>query len=191
MKDRTTLLFGLGEFTVVDVDRVGSDAVRVVVETVVREAACPECGTVSSRVKDRPLRRVKDLPASGQRVELWWRKRRLVCLPAACPRRSFLERTVAIPPRSRLTVRLREHLAQAIAGSNRAVSEVAAEHGVAWHTAHRALVAAAARWLPAPPPRPGGCQHRRRRRCWVSMRPGPDASAGSGSRRGGDGRTRG
>ena len=58
MKDRTTLLIGLGEFTVVDVDRVGSDAVRVVVETVVREAACPVCGTVSSRVKDRPLRRV-------------------------------------------------------------------------------------------------------------------------------------
>jgi len=55
MDDRTTLLSGLGEFTVVDVDRVGSDAVRVVVETVVREAACPECGTVSVRVKDRPL----------------------------------------------------------------------------------------------------------------------------------------
>ncbi len=79
MKDRTTLLFGLGEFAVVDVDRVGSDAVRVVVETVAREAACPECGTLSARVKDRPLRRVKDLPCSGQRVELWWRKRRLVC----------------------------------------------------------------------------------------------------------------
>ena len=152
MKDRTTLLFGLGEFTVVDVDRVGADAVRVVVETVAREAACPECGTVSARVKDRPLRRVKDLPCSGQRVELWWRKRRLVCLPASCPRRSFLERTAAIPPRSRLTARLREHLARAIAGSNRAVSEVAAEHGVAWHTAHRALVAAAVRWLPEPTP---------------------------------------
>ena len=113
---------------------------------------CPECGTLSARVKDRPLRRIKDLRASGQRVELWWRKRRLVCLPATCPRRSFLERTAAIPPRSRLTTRLREHLARAIAGSNRAVSEVAAEHGVDWHTAHRALVAAAARWLPAPTP---------------------------------------
>jgi len=107
---------------------------------------------VRTTAKDRPLRRVKDLPASGQRVELWWRKRRLVCLPAACPRRSFLEHTAAIPPRSRLTVRLREHLARAIAGSNRAVSKVAAEHEVDWHTAHRALVAAAARWLPAPMP---------------------------------------
>jgi len=87
----------------------------------------------SSRLKDRPLRQVKELPTSVQRVELWWRKRRLVCLPATRPRRSFLERTTAIPRRSRLTTRLREHLARAIAGSNRAVSEVAAEHGVAWH----------------------------------------------------------
>jgi len=36
---------------------------------------------------------------------------------------------VVIPPRSRLTTRLREHLAAVIAGSNRAVSQVAAEHG--------------------------------------------------------------
>jgi len=152
MDEPMTLLFGLDEFVVVDVSRVEGATVRVVIETLAREGACPECGTLSARVKDRPLRRIKDLRASGQRVELWWRKRRLVCLPATCPRRSFLERTVAIPPRSRLTTRLREHLARAIAGSNRAVSEVAAEYGVAWHTAHRALVAAAARWLPAPTP---------------------------------------
>ena len=55
--------------------------------------------------------------------------------------------TVAIPPRSQLTVRLREHLAQAIAGSNRAVSQVAAEFGVAWHTAHRALRGCVKSWL--------------------------------------------
>jgi transposase len=152
MDEPMTLLFGLDEFVVVDVSRVEGATVRVVIETLAREGACPECGTLSARVKDRPLRRIKDLRASGQRVVLWWRKRRLVCLPATCPRRSFLERTVAIPPRSRLTTRLREHLAQAIAGSNRAVSEVAAEHRVAWHAAHRALVAAAARWLPAPTP---------------------------------------
>ena len=36
-----------------------------------------DCGVFSSVVKDRPLIRVKDLPASGQAVELWWRKRRL------------------------------------------------------------------------------------------------------------------
>jgi transposase len=42
--------------------------------------------------------------------------------------------------------------ATAIAGSNRSVADVAAEHGVSWPTAHKALVAAAARWLPEPEP---------------------------------------
>ncbi|HEY5787613.1 MAG TPA: transposase [Microlunatus sp.] len=43
-------------------------------------------------------------------------------------------------------------MATAIASSNRAVSDGAAEYGVSWPTAHRALIAAAARWLPAPTP---------------------------------------
>jgi transposase len=47
---------------------------------------------------------------------------------------------------------LRDKLARAIAASNRAVSEVAAEHDVSWHTAHRALITAANHWLPAPAP---------------------------------------
>lgn len=67
-------------------------------------------------------------------------------------RSSFTEVTAAIPPRARLTARLRAALAEAIAGSNRAVSEVAAAHRVSWPTAHRALIAAAARWLPEPEP---------------------------------------
>jgi hypothetical protein len=103
-------------------------------------------------VKDRPLVQVKDLPASGQQLVLWWRKRRLVCPAVECCRRSFTKTTTAIPPRSRLTARLRSELAVAIAGSNRAVAEVAAAFGVAWHTAHTALVTAAAQWLPTPPP---------------------------------------
>jgi hypothetical protein len=47
---------------------------------------------------------------------------------------------------------LRKQLAQAIAWSNRAVSDVAAEPGMSWRTAHQAPVAAAARWLPEPEP---------------------------------------
>jgi len=151
MGEGTSLLFGLDGFAVVDVTRVG-DVVRVVVETVERAAGCPSCGVLSSRVKDRPVCRVKDLPASGQRVWLEWRKRRLVCAERLCPRLSFVERVDAVGPRSRLTGRLRERLAASVARSNRAVSDVAAEHGVDWHTTHRALVAAAARWLLEPEP---------------------------------------
>jgi hypothetical protein len=28
------------------------------------------------------VRRVRDLPASGQQTKLWWRKRRLLCVEA-------------------------------------------------------------------------------------------------------------
>ena len=91
------------------------------------------------------MRRVKDLPASGQQVLLWWRKRRLGCSELLCPRKRFTQASTAVRPRGRVTERLREQLATAIAGSNRAVSEAAAEYGVSWPTAHRALVAAAVR----------------------------------------------
>jgi transposase len=46
---------------------------------------------------------------------------------------------------ARVSERLREQVATPIESSNRAVSEVASEHGVSWPTAHKALVAAAAR----------------------------------------------
>jgi transposase len=107
---------------------------------------------LSSAVKDRPLSRVKDLPACGQQVELWWRKRRLLCRESLCPRRSFTQTCAAVRPRARVMERLRDKLASAIAGSNRPVTDVAAEYGVSWPTAHKALVAAAAKWLPEPTP---------------------------------------
>lgn len=91
MEDPTSLLLGLDTFAVADVMRVADGIVQVVIETRSREAACPACGVLSSRVKDRPLVRVKDLPASGQQVALWWRKRRLVCVEPRCPRRSFTQ----------------------------------------------------------------------------------------------------
>ena len=153
LSDSAGVLFGLeAEFRVVAVGRAGPEAVQVVIEQVVVEGPCPTCGVVSSAVKDRPLIQLKDLPASGQTVELWWRKRRLLCGEALCLRRSFTQTATAVRPRARITERLRDKVASAIATSNRAVSEVAAEYGVSWPTAHKALVVAAARWLPEPEP---------------------------------------
>jgi transposase len=76
LSDPTAVLFGLEtEFRVLSVQRTGAAAVTVIVEQVAREGPCPTCGVLSAAVKDRPLMQVKDLPASGQTVELWWRKR--------------------------------------------------------------------------------------------------------------------
>jgi transposase len=153
LSDPAAVLFGLeAEFSVLSVRRTASGAVQVIIEQTDREGPCPTCGVLSSAIKDRPLTPIKDLPASGQAVELWWRKRRLLCGERLCPRRSFTQTAEAVRPRGRVTERLRDKVASAIAGSNRSVRDVAAEYGVSWPTAHRALVAAAARWLPEPEP---------------------------------------
>jgi hypothetical protein len=131
MPKATSVLFGIeDEFDVVSVDRADSGQVKIIIEMLSREGPCPGCGVFSRRVKDRSLVRIQDLRACGQRVQLWWRKRRLVCLEALCRRRSFTQESRAIRPRARVTERLREQVARAIASSNRAVSDVAAEYGV-------------------------------------------------------------
>jgi transposase len=152
MNKSTSLLFGLDSFRVVDVVRVAERVVQVVVETVEPQGICPECGTGSTKVKDRAMVRIRDLPVADQQVALWWRKRRLICTEAGCPRRSFTPATEEIPSRSRLTTRLRQRLAEAVARSNRAVSEVAAEYAVSWRTVHKAFIVASADWLPPPAP---------------------------------------
>ena len=153
MNEGTSVLLGLeDEFTVLQLERIDADTVRVVIEVIDPEGACPECGVLTSRIKERPLVRVKDLPASGQRADLWWLKRRLVCREPACGTATFTQQSRAVPARSRLTTRLREKIGSAIASDNHAVSEVASEYQVAWSTAHRALIALANQWLPEPEP---------------------------------------
>src|SRR3954471_22162357 len=125
LSDPTGVLFGLeGEFRVMLVQRIGPTAVKMIIEQITREGPCPECGVLSSVVKDRPLMQVKDLPACGQTVELWWRQRRLWCRERLCPRRSFTQTAAAVRPRGRVTERLRDKIATAIAGSNRSVADV-------------------------------------------------------------------
>jgi transposase len=152
MSDATSVLLLEHEFGVLEVQRVDTTTLKVIIEQPAREGPCPECGVLSGAVKDRPVMRLKDLPVSGQRVELWWRKRRLICSEGLCPQKTFTRVSAAVRPRARVTERLRERVAVAIASGNRAVSEVAVEYGVSWPTAHKALVGAATKWLPEPTP---------------------------------------
>ena len=86
MSDATSVLFGLEhEFSVLEVQRIDTATVKVIIEQAAREGPCPECGVLSGAVKDRPGMRLKDLPVSGQTVQQWWRKRRLICSEALCP----------------------------------------------------------------------------------------------------------
>ena len=147
MIDRTTLLFALPGFRVLNVTAEPDGGRVVLVESVAKDGGCPSCGVMSSRIKDRPVCRLKDLPHGSLALHLWVCKRRFVCTEKHCGRRSFTEVSDQIPARSRLTERLRKKVSTAVTTTNRAMSEVAGEYGVAWWTVHRILVATAVKAL--------------------------------------------
>ena len=154
MDDATTLLFDLPGFRVVSCQEAPPDGRRVVVMQEADEHACPRCGVlVGGRPYDVRESRLTDLPMGHRPLEVIWRKRRYRCAERGCPQRVFTERSEQVPPRHRLTARLRARLESAASRSARALSDVAAEYGVSWWSVHRALVAAAlARAACAPPP---------------------------------------
>jgi transposase len=94
---------------------------------------------LSSRIKARPIHRVRDVACGGAPVEVLVRKRRLACLEPQCPRRSFGQTTDEIPLRSRLTSRLVAGIVADLSAELRAVSRVAAASGVSWTTAMRVM----------------------------------------------------
>jgi len=143
MIDRTTLLFALPGFRVLNVTLEPDGGRLVLVESVAKDGGCPSCGVMSSRLKDRPVCQLKDLPHGSVPLRLWVCKRRFVCTEALCSRGSFTEVSDQVPARSRLTTRLRAKVSAAVTATNRAMSEVAGEFGVAWWTVHRILVATA------------------------------------------------
>ena len=144
MSDRTTLLFALPDFRVLDVTLEPDGSRRVLVESVADEGCCPGCGVLSGLIRDRPRSRVKDLPHGSVPLVVWVRKRRFACAEVLCERRSFTETSAQLPARARVTTRLKVKLCAAVTTTNRAVSEVAKDYGVAWWTVHRILVKAAA-----------------------------------------------
>ena len=86
--------------------------------------------------------RVRDIPAGGDVVEVVVRKPRMVCAEDRCWRKTFTQAAEQLPARARCLARLREHLADAVLDSGRAVDEVAAGYGVAWWTVQDAVDAA-------------------------------------------------
>jgi transposase len=83
------------------VDRavISGDLVRVWVHAAAGGAACPDCGTWCTGVRDRYARRLRDAAAGGRRVLIWLMARLLRCGNADCPRASFAEQPegLAVP----------------------------------------------------------------------------------------------
>lgn len=108
-EDTASALFGVEGLQVIEV-RVGLDrGIEVWAVTEFAAArAFPDCGTVSDRVHETVLTRPKDVRRAGDAVDLRWVKLRRKCGNARCPRKTFTEWAPQVPPRCRITARLRE-----------------------------------------------------------------------------------
>jgi transposase len=149
--DVTRVLVGLDEYEVIDAVERDDGVLEVHVQVPRPEAACPGCGTFSARVKQRRRQEVRDGLSFERPTVLVWHKRRFRCDTPEC-RGSFTESTAQVPPRSRLTTRLRDAVGRA--GRTRSTAEVAADYRIGWWTAWRAIAAAAAAAIAARPAAP-------------------------------------
>lgn len=151
MVDDTSRLLGLDGLAVVGVAD-GPDGPVVQVQTADdRARLCPECGTRARRSKGRRSTRPRDLQVGGRRPALVWTKRRWLCEQAECRRKSFTESVPAVPPRKRLTQRLRASAGAAVADRGRTIVQAARDHEVSWPVAAAAFAAHAVAVLPAQP----------------------------------------
>ena len=116
-------------------------------------AACPDCGALSDRPHETVLTRPRDVRRAGDPVDLRWVKRRRKCADEDCQRKTFTERLPQVPPRCRVTARLREQAAREIAERGITPAEAARHAGLSWPTVHDAFAARADRVLDRRPRR--------------------------------------
>jgi transposase len=168
--DTASALFGVEGLRVTDADAGPGGVVEVrAVTDYGGAAACPDCGTESSRVHEVVVTCPADVRRAGDPVALNWVKRRLKCGNAGCPRRTFTERCPAVPSGQRLVPRLREQCAAEVADRGITPAEAARHAGVSWPVAHGAFAARADATLggdPEPVAHLGIDEHRRGRPRW-------------------------
>jgi transposase len=147
-----TRLFALDGVEVVEVDaETGGGRTVWVVTADPGAAACPGCGTVSARVREYVTTRPADLRHGQDQVAVRWVKRRLECQEPSCPRKTFTESLPQVPPRCRVTARLRGQAAALVADGGRTVAQAGRECGLSWPVVHAAFAAHADPVLKQPP----------------------------------------
>jgi len=144
VQDTASVLFGVEGLQVSHAEAGADGTVEVwAVTDYLAAAACPECGTVSDRVHERVVTRPRDVRRAGDAVDLRWVKVRRKCGSSECPRKTFTEWVPAVPPRCRITARLREQAADEVAGRGITPAEAARHAGISWPVAQEAFAATA------------------------------------------------
>ncbi|MFF2780567.1 ISL3 family transposase [Streptomyces sp. NPDC058052] len=125
------LLPSIADVSVLSLD-VSHEAIRLDLCSTAAGAACPDCGSESSRVHSSYLRFPADVPSGGRLVLLRLRVRRFFCPDSSCARRTFAEQLPGLTRRhSRWTERLRSTLAAVgLALAGRAGARTARVFGV-------------------------------------------------------------
>ena len=180
MSNDTTLLFGLEGVKVASVALDEEANPQLALVTAAEEArCCPDCAVRSAHPHSWVRTRPRDLPIAGRRSTLTWTKRRWRCGNPACARATFTESLPQIPPRSRLTGRLREAVGAAVANHGRTVIQAARDHEVSWPVAHAAFTARAEAELPqqTPPVVRLGIDEIRRGKARFRLVPGENGDA--------------
>jgi len=135
------LLVGLGDVTIVGVDDISDEPIRIHVETRRLRPECQQCGTPAV-VKDRPVVELVDLCVFGRPARLVWRKHRWACTDVACPTGTWTEQEPRIAaPRLALTDRAGRWVTFQVGKHGRTVNEVASDLGCDWHTVNDAVIA--------------------------------------------------
>ncbi|MFJ2170741.1 transposase family protein [Streptomyces griseofuscus] len=125
------LLPSVADVSVLSLD-VSHEAIRIDVCSTADGAACPDCGSESTRVHSSYLRFPADVPSGGRLVVLRLRVRRFFCPESSCARRTFAEQMPGLTRRhSRWTEGLRSTLAAVgLALAGRAGARMARAFGV-------------------------------------------------------------
>jgi transposase len=132
-------LLGLPGFVLLDAVELDGE-LHMTVETTASRAACPECG-VFARSKGRKIVQVRDMPAGGRPVRLWWRKRRWYCPDGDCENKTWSEQVEAVRARGVLTERAGRDICVRVGRDGASVAEMAREYLIAWSTAMAAVEA--------------------------------------------------
>jgi len=88
-----------------------AEEITLTLRTTSPTAACPSCGTVSSRIQSRYTRTLRDLPSIGHPIRLTMHTRRFFCKKSTCAQKIFVERLPELcRPHAQRTKRLQEAL---------------------------------------------------------------------------------
>lgn len=132
-RDAASVLFDLPGYRVIDARDTADGRRWVLAEPTDPVGHCPDCGFDSARVHARPQSRLADVPVAGA-IEVWIRKRRLVCGNDTCDKATFVQTTDQVGFRARVTTRLAGQVVDALVCEARSVSAIADQLGVSWPT---------------------------------------------------------